>query len=188
MICSSCRFHAPLNIKVNDIILIQVLFEICTFTDFQSGKNRFRITAPAVIGCQHIRGNGLSKAPWAAVANVPLQCIQNSVCILNKPGFININFRIQSNLKCGIVRIYKHSHVSIHSLPKQYSQKQITLCKVIPFQDTLILSSNTVNIKLITHIVISMYEKVRLSLYPMNPMVRWYSARCGTSPKSSAVR
>lgn len=60
----------PLNIQMNCIILIQMLFKIRRIADFQAGKHCLRITAPAVICGQHICRDRFSKASWTAVADI----------------------------------------------------------------------------------------------------------------------
>ena len=66
----SCRHHTPLHIKMNHVVLIQMLHKIWIFVDFQIGKHFTGVTCFTVICREHICRNRLSKSPRTAVANV----------------------------------------------------------------------------------------------------------------------
>lgn len=88
------RFHTPLDIPVEHIILIQMFFKILCPADFQPGKHFFRTTDPCCNTRWHVCRNWFSKPPRAAVADISLQSVHDFIRISQQSCFININLRI----------------------------------------------------------------------------------------------
>ena len=78
--------------------------------DFQSGEHLLRIAPFTVVGSQHIGRNRFSESPGTAVADISLKRSEYLIGVFQKASFIYVNFRIQCNFKCRMIRIDKHSH------------------------------------------------------------------------------
>lgn len=95
---------------MNHVVFVQMLLEVSRLADFQSSKHCFRVAALAVIRRQHIGSDGLPEPSRTAVADITFHRAKNAIGVCNHPGFVNINLRVQRNLKSAVVRIHKATH------------------------------------------------------------------------------
>ena len=100
----------PLNIDMDHIILVKMLFEVGLPAYLQSRKHLLRICAFTIIRSQHISCIRFSEPPRPTIADISICCIKNTVCVLDQASLIHIYSGVKSNLKCTVVRVHKSSH------------------------------------------------------------------------------
>ena len=97
--------HAPLDIKMNHIILIQMFFKGLCLMDRIVRKQFSGITAFAVICRKHLRCDRLSETSGTTAADKFRCSTDHSVGVFQKRCFIYIDFRMNDFRKCFISRI-----------------------------------------------------------------------------------
>ena len=96
---------------MNNIIAVQVRAKQRGFPNVQICKHFLGICTSAVIRREHIRCIGFSKPSRPAVADIGIRSIQHAVGICNQTCLVEIDLRIQRDLKCTVIWIYKSPHL-----------------------------------------------------------------------------
>ena len=112
-----CFNQKLLHIQINDIITVQILWKRFMGFYLKSCKQFPGITAPAIIGSQHLKRHGLSKTPGPADTDILFFCAQQRIRTPNQIRLIHIDFRTNRFPKSSVARIQIYSHKRCYRLP-----------------------------------------------------------------------